>query len=52
MMEHNDEEEDDDKYHMFPKYGDTATGECEDQQAPKRPVSLVSPYFSAIAVLV
>jgi hypothetical protein len=51
-MEHNEEEEDDDSYPMFPKYSDTAAGESEDQEAPKRPVSLVSPYFSAIAVLV
>ncbi|XP_051187678.1 uncharacterized protein [Lolium perenne] len=37
VMEHNEEEEDDDSYPMFPKYSDTAAGESEDQEAPKRP---------------
>ena len=32
-MEDNEEEEDDDNYPMFPEYGDTATGEAEDQEA-------------------
>ena len=27
-------EEDDDNYPMFPEYGDTASGESEDQEAP------------------
>ena len=31
MMEDNEEEgDDDDIYHMYPEYGDTATGEAED----------------------
>ena len=34
MMEDNEEEEDDDNYPMFPEYGDTATGEAEDQEEP------------------
>ena len=34
MMEDNEEEEDDDYYPMFPEYGDTATGEPDDQEAP------------------
>ena len=35
MIEDNEEEEDDDNYPdpMFPEYGDTATGEAEDQEA-------------------
>ena len=37
MMEDNEEEEDDDNYPMFPEYGDTATGEAEDQEAPDVP---------------
>jgi hypothetical protein len=37
MMKDNKEEEDDDNYPMFPKYGDTATGEAEDQEAPDVP---------------
>ena len=36
-MEDNEEEEDDDNYPMFPEYGDTATGEAEDQQASDEP---------------
>jgi hypothetical protein len=32
-VEDNKEEEDDDNYPMFSKYGDTATGEAEDQEA-------------------
>ena len=38
MMEDNEEEEDGDNYPMFPKYGDTATGEAEDQEASDEPV--------------
>ena len=39
MMEDNEEEEDDDNYPdpMFPEYGDTATGEAKDQEAPYVP---------------
>ena len=37
MMEDNEEEEDDDNYPMFPEYGDTVTGEAEDQEAPVVP---------------
>ena len=34
-MEDNEEEgDDDDIYHMYPEYGDTATGEAEDEEAP------------------
>ena len=36
-MEDNEEEEDDDNYPMFPEYGDTATGEAENQEAPDVP---------------
>ena len=36
MMEDN-EEDDDDNYPMFPDYGDTATGEAEDEEAPYEP---------------
>jgi hypothetical protein len=38
MMEDNEEQEDDDNYPMFPEYGDTATGEAGDQEAPDVPV--------------
>ena len=31
MMEDNEEEEDDDNYPRFPEYGDTATGEAEEE---------------------
>src|SRR5664279_2454257 len=37
MMEDNEEEEDDDNYPMFPEYGDTATGEAEDEEASDEP---------------
>ena len=37
MMEDKEEEEDDDNYPMFPEYGDTATGEAKDQEAPDVP---------------
>ena len=32
-MEDSEEEEDGDNYPMIPEYGDTATGEAEDQEA-------------------
>ena len=38
MMEENEEEEDGDNYPMFPEYGDTATGEAEDQEADRKSV--------------
>ena len=37
MMEENKEEEDGDNYPMFHEYGDTGTGEAEDQEASDDP---------------
>ena len=36
-MEENKEEEDGDNYPMYPAYGDTATGEAENQEASDEP---------------
>ncbi|KAK1613686.1 hypothetical protein QYE76_019203 [Lolium multiflorum] len=36
-MKENEEDEDDDRYPMFPEYGDTATGGAEDEEAPDEP---------------
>ena len=34
MEDNKKEEEEDENYHMFPEYGDSATGEAEDEDAP------------------
>ena len=38
MEENEEEEDDDDHYPGFPEYGDTATGEAEDEEALDEPM--------------